>query len=229
MGLEYSTSEACLWSQQLEEYASRIQSLNNKPKLQSLDHFYTHTFPQLIKTRLPSPFITRHELSQVMEWKLTRGKWRPKLLSFVQSLDEKQVEEVSKKSFAALPDLEEAVTCLSTLKGVGPATASAVLAAVAPDIAPFMSDEAMMAVLGGVKEYTLKQYLLFADKLQSKSKELSTLTGKKFSPCDLERALWCAALERKFPKGGAKEEEQADKASDNPSAQSSNKKRKKRS
>lgn len=57
------------------------------------------------------------------------------------SLDENLVESASAKAFAALPDLSKAVSELTVLKGVGPATASAVLAAYAPDVAPFMSDE----------------------------------------------------------------------------------------
>jgi hypothetical protein len=62
-------------------------------------------------------------------------------MDFVKSLDEAVVETASRKAFAALPDLSKAISELTVLKGVGPATASAVLAAYAPDVAPFMSDE----------------------------------------------------------------------------------------
>uniref|UniRef100_A0A0D9ZCK7 Uncharacterized protein n=1 Tax=Oryza glumipatula TaxID=40148 RepID=A0A0D9ZCK7_9ORYZ len=105
-------------------------------------------------------------------------------------------ESASRKAFAALPDLCKAITELTVLKGVGPATASAVLAAYAPDVAPFMSDEAMVAALGNAKEYTLKQYLAFAEKLQTKSKELSS--GEEvFTTSDVERALWSSAVASK--------------------------------
>jgi 3-methyladenine DNA glycosylase/8-oxoguanine DNA glycosylase len=62
-------------------------------------------------------------------------------MDFVKSLGDAVVESASRKAFAALPDLSKAITELTVLKGVGPATASAVLAAYAPDVAPFMSDE----------------------------------------------------------------------------------------
>jgi hypothetical protein len=62
-------------------------------------------------------------------------------MDFVKGLDDAMVESASRKAFAALPDLSRAITELTVLKGVGPATASAVLAAYAPDVAPFMSDE----------------------------------------------------------------------------------------
>lgn len=66
---------------------------------------------------------------------------RPRLLDFVSALDEAVVKSASQKAFQALPDISKAISELTVLKGVGPATASAVLAAYAPDVAPFMSDE----------------------------------------------------------------------------------------
>lgn len=66
---------------------------------------------------------------------------RPRLLNFVAALDESAVKLASEKAFGSLPDISKAVSELTVLKGVGPATASAVLAAYAPDVAPFMSDE----------------------------------------------------------------------------------------
>ena len=62
-------------------------------------------------------------------------------MEFVSSLDDAVVRSASEKAFESLPDLSKAVSELSVLKGVGAATASAVLAAYAPELAPFMSDE----------------------------------------------------------------------------------------
>lgn len=114
-------------------------------------------------------------------------------MDFVSSLDDTVVKSASEKAFQSLPDISKAVSELTVLKGVGPATASAVLAAFAPEITPFMSDEAMEAALGNSKDYSLKQYLKFADKLQSKAKELSS-EGVSFTPSDVERALWSYAV-----------------------------------
>eukprot|EP00850_Spirogloea_muscicola_P004344 SM000018S03709 [mRNA] locus=s18:971871:972639:+ [translate_table: standard] len=104
-----------------------------------------------------------------------------------------------------MPDVRAAVGHLAALKGVGPATASAVLAAYAPEAAAFMSDEAMEAVLDGPKEYTLRRYLSFAEALQAKAKELGRLqeAGAALTTSDLERALWATAvLETKKPQDG---------------------------
>ncbi|KHG10511.1 hypothetical protein F383_02625 [Gossypium arboreum] len=192
MELDFECTDLSIWKEALSSYKSRIQSLN-KPNLISLDQFYTHELPSLLRQRNPNPFITTAELSRLMQWKLTRGKWRPRLLDFVSSLDDSSVQSVSQKAFLSLPDISKAISELTVLKGVGAATASAVLAAYAPETAPFMSDEAMLAALGSSKDYSLKQYLLFVEKLKSKSKELSSM-GDFFRPSDVERALWSSAV-----------------------------------
>ncbi|KAK3030220.1 hypothetical protein RJ639_038343, partial [Escallonia herrerae] len=112
----------------------------------------------------------------------------PRLLDFVSSLEDEIVKSASEKAFKSLPDVSKAVSELTVLKGVGLATASAVLAAYLPDVASFISDE----------DYTLKQYLVFVDKLQAKAKELSA-TGDTFTPSDVERALWSSSVGSKLP------------------------------
>ncbi|KAF6136772.1 hypothetical protein GIB67_020094 [Kingdonia uniflora] len=169
--MEFSCSDLSLWRYSLSTYQPLLQSLN-KPDLIHLDDFYRNQLPPLLHQRNPNSFITKSELSKLMQWKLTRGKWRPRLLDSVSSLDETLVESASRKAFESLPDVEKAISELTVLKGVGPATASAVLAVYTPDVAPFMSDEAMVAALGNSKDYTLKQYLKFTEKLQAKSKIL---------------------------------------------------------
>ncbi|KAJ8499270.1 hypothetical protein OPV22_009822 [Ensete ventricosum] len=196
--MEFASRDVGAWSESLSAYEGRL-ALLRKPDLLPLDAFYRAELPVLLRRRDPRPFLTKPELRRLMQWKLSRGKWRPRLLDFVSSLDEASVESASRRAFAALPDLSKAVSELTVLNGVGPATASAVLAAYAPDVAPFMSDEAMMATMGNAKEYTLKQYLAFAEKLQTKAKDLSA-DGNIFTPADVERALWSSAVGSKLLK-----------------------------
>ncbi|KAH9625449.1 hypothetical protein KSS87_023316 [Heliosperma pusillum] len=228
------------WKQALNSYSSQINLLSinkNKPNLITLDDFYITQLPSLLHERVPTPYLTRSELHSLMQWKLTRGKFRPRLLDYVASLDEEVVKLASQKAFLSLPDdLSKAVSELTVLKGIGPATASAVLAVYAPDVAPFMSDEAMEAVLGHSKDYSLKQYLLlavtvehmkfmlvayfpWADRVYS-SQELSS-EDEPFTASDVERALWCSAIEAKLSGSSTKQN------TDVSSKKSSGRKRKK--
>ncbi|XP_021767670.1 uncharacterized protein LOC110732067 [Chenopodium quinoa] len=203
--MELKCNDVKIWKEALTSYQSRILSLSlNKPKLVSLDDFYRTQLPSLIHSRLPTPYLTQSELHSLMQWKLTRGKFRPRLLGFVAALDEELVKSASQKAFLSLPDdLSKAVSELTVLKGIGPATASAILAAYAPDLAPFMSDEAMEAVLSQSKDYSLKQYLLLANKLREKAKELSS-EDEQFTASDVERALWSSAVGAKLTASSAK-------------------------
>lgn len=203
--MEFECPDVALWREALLSYDSAIQSLA-KPNLVSLDDFYRKHLPNLLHQRRPDPYITTAELSTLMEWKLARGKWRPRLLSFVSSLDDAVVRDASRKAFAALPDVSKAVSELTVLKGVGPATASAVLAAYAPNVAPFMSDEAMVAVLGDSKNYSLKRYVAFVEKIQAKAKELSS-SSDMITPSDLERALWSCSAGAKVRRSSTKAKE----------------------
>lgn len=144
--MDFKSTDAALWRKTLLSYESVIKNLG-KPDVIPLDDFYRKELPNLLHQRDPDPYITTAELIRLMEWKLSRGKWRPRLQSFVSSLKDAVVRDASQKAFAALPDIPKAVLALTVLKGVGPATASAVLAAYAPEVAPFMSDEVLSLVL----------------------------------------------------------------------------------
>ncbi len=80
-----------------------------------------------------------------------------------------------------------AIARLAKLKGVGPATASAVLAAARPDVYPFF-DEIVAARLPGLGEvaWTLGYYGRYAEALRGEAERL----GGDWTPAALERALW---------------------------------------
>ncbi|KAG8433390.1 hypothetical protein GDO86_017608 [Hymenochirus boettgeri] len=133
-----------------------------------------------------------------MEWKLTRGKFRPRLQQLVSSNPDGVVESCTGKAFQLLPDISAAIGELCQLKGIGPATASAVLAAGAPELVAFMADEAVESV-PGLKpvQYTLKHYLVFLEKLQKKATVLSEASSEKWTPHQVERCLWTFEVARK--------------------------------
>lgn len=94
----------------------------------------------------------------------------------------------TKKAFKKLPNVEQAIAALSNLKGVGITMASAILAAAAPECAPFMADECLMAIpeIEGI-DYTQKEYLKFVkiiqttvDRLNSEPESNNTWTPHRY-------------------------------------------------
>ena len=73
--MKFECSELNLWKEALSSYSTRLESLN-KPNLISFDDFYRNQLPPILRSRNPNPYITTAELSKLMQWKLTRGKWR---------------------------------------------------------------------------------------------------------------------------------------------------------
>ena len=105
-----------------------------------LDAWLLNELPNTIRSRSPS-FMNQSEVSKLMSWKLTKGKWRPKLQMYVDALHDNDVIEATKQAFAQCDEQEwrQAFKHVTELKGIGPATASAILSAYDPAI-PFMAE-----------------------------------------------------------------------------------------
>ncbi|XP_077482777.1 uncharacterized protein LOC144093278 [Stigmatopora argus] len=164
-------------------------------KLQKLDKWYQEDLPATVSSRCDK-HVTLSEMVKLMEWKLTKGKFRPRLQQLVSSNSESAVAECSRKAFCLLPDVAAAISELSSLKGVGPATASAVLAAGAPEQAAFMSDEAVASVPGLLPvQYTAKHYALYLNKMVEMSQTLNKVDPRPdWTPQRLERCLWALTV-----------------------------------
>lgn len=158
-------------------------------RLPELDAWYREELPELIASRSPAR-ITRDELVRATEWKMARGVWRAPNLVLVRGNPATAVEEASIRALAAVPDPRRPIAELSTLKGVGAATASAIAAAAAPDVYPFF-DEIVAAQLPelGRLSWTIGYYLRYAEAMRSAADRL----GGEWSASSLERALWAHA------------------------------------
>ena len=137
---------------------------------------------------LPVPLLTLHEPQH--------GKWRPRLVQLALSNPAPLVLSTTTSAYSLEP--LPAIKLLSTLKGVGPATASAILALFNPTTEPFMSDEAYEAIGIGKAEYTVKGWEKYK-KAMVERKE----SGGWESLEELEKAAWSWGVGRKY--GGMEE------------------------
>ncbi|CAG2067341.1 unnamed protein product, partial [Timema podura] len=85
---------------------------------------WKQTLPKKIKSRGKDAHLIHEELVQTMKWKQTRGKFYPQLSYLVKVNTPRAVMMETKKAFKKLPNLEQAITALSNLKGVGTTMAS---------------------------------------------------------------------------------------------------------
>ena len=106
------------------------------------------------------------------------------------------MREVSGRAFAALEeDVATAVKIMAELRGIGPATASALLAAASQDV-PFMSDEGWACIKGpplGAIKYGFKEYAIMADRLGARAAALGHPEG--WGARHIEQALWSSVSE----------------------------------
>ncbi|KAI9674344.1 MAG: hypothetical protein M1829_003746 [Trizodia sp. TS-e1964] len=99
-------------------------------------------------------FMTKAEVELLIKWKLRHGKFRPSLQKLVASNAPEEVEATTSSAFTKYDRLSRPSTTsltaaapiaiineLATLKGIGPATASLILAVYAEADVPFFSDE----------------------------------------------------------------------------------------
>lgn len=166
-----------------------VAAQRKRPELIELDRFIHDELPSLIKSRSPH-YLQHSELAQIMKWKLTRGKNRP-LQKLVESNTTKAVTDASSLAFRQIEEncsTEDIFDSIMTLRGVGVATASAVLAILAPEKFPFMADEVVESVTDDGREYTMKVYEKMKRSLIEKAKNLEWDAER------VGRALWTCAI-----------------------------------
>ena len=136
------------------------------------------------------------QFERIVEWKMSRGLFRPRNKQLVSSNKETEVENFSKEAFEiAESQSKKAISVLCKLKGIGPATASALLSSYCPKLYPFMSDEGM-AEAGLPLKYTEKAYADYKLAITHKMNALTFLHD--WNANDVQQALWCYSIVKKF-------------------------------
>ena len=232
--------ELAPWAAALEAAPARAARPSAGPRLSSkpeLDTFFFEELPRQLKalrasssspslaSSSPLAALTAEQLAGVVEWKLARGTWRPRLLDFSRAAKQADVAAAAAAAAEALEkggaEEEEgggvgaAIDALCALKGVGPATATALVSAADPSV-PFLSDEA---------EYSRPAALRVTAALRQRAEELngvqqqqegkgkeekgkSCSSSSSWTASKVERALWSASrAEDDEGEGEAKGEE----------------------
>lgn len=184
----WTTHESSRWREALDTYETVIER-QGSDRLAELDRWYRTELPAAIASRR-EPHVTLDEMVMLTKWKMTRGKWRARNLSLVQGNEAEEVVRASMEALRGVPDATAPISRLAKLSGVGPATASAVMAAAAPEVYPFLDDVAAEQVPGlGPVKYTLGYYRDYSEALLGKAE----IVGRSWTPVMIERALWAAA------------------------------------
>ena len=188
MATLWSSNDLDEWRGVLDRYAD-VVARQGSTRLGGLDAWYRDELPGAIAARDPA-HVTLDELARLTEWKMARGVWRPRNLALVRGNDPELVVETSSAALALVPHPTAPIATLAKLSGVGPATASAVAAAAAPDVYPFF-DELVGAQIpdSGTVAFTLGYYARYAEAIRERAGEL----GGGWSPVMIERALWAHA------------------------------------
>ncbi|KAM5152456.1 uncharacterized protein ACMZJ9_010616 [Mantella aurantiaca] len=197
----FQCSDPKKWQQVSDLYWDVVEAMGAKKKrLVELDRWFQEELPGIISAR-PQKSLKQEELVKLMEWKLLRGKFRPRLQQMAASNPESMVESCTRKAFQRLPNVSAAIEELCQLKGIGPATASAVLCAGSPESAAFMADEAVESVPGLVPiQYNLKHYLKFLEEIRKKAETLNAESEEvqNWTPHRVELCLWAWKVGQKL-------------------------------
>ncbi|XP_065283805.1 uncharacterized protein Amun [Dermacentor albipictus] len=188
-----------LYKEVLKQKAALRTKKGGPEELIKLDAWYQEQLPKTIQAR-KDKHLVHEELVKIMKWKLMRGKYRPQLLDLVRINTELAVKSTSKKAFRKLPNLSGAITALTNLKGIGPATASAILAAAFPEQAPYMADESMLSTPGvEATDYTLAEYLNYAERIKTCTEQLAEKDpNSTWTPHKVELVLWAHYVAREL-------------------------------
>jgi hypothetical protein len=181
----WASDDVWLWRRALDAYPEVVDG-QGVEKLPALDRWYREELPAAIAGRDPRA-ATHEELVRLTEWKMARGVWRARNLVLVRGNDPAVVENTSAEALAEIPHPTRPISILSRLAGVGPATASAVASAAAPEVYPFF-DELVAAQIPevGPVAFTLSYYNRYAAELTKRAAAL----GAGWTPTMAERALW---------------------------------------
>jgi hypothetical protein len=196
----WSSTDCRAWQDKLVQYEALILA-HGVNQLPELDAWYRGELPGRLAARHPA-HVTKDEFLDILRWKMKRGDWREVNRVRIANTDARVIERAAREAYAAahvLPadtatasrEFKQPVKLLSELDGVGPATASAVLAPYRPDLYPFFDEWIGRQIPGlGKVAFTPSYYWKYAEALRNKAKELQALCSARWNAHQVGQALW---------------------------------------
>lgn len=196
----WNSTDCAAWRDALKKYDTLILA-HEVNQLPEIDEWYHNELPRMLAARSPV-HVTKEEFLEILRWKMKRGVWRETNRLRIANTDGRIIKKVARDAFASARGLSNSIAStskefkqpiqiLSELDGVGPATASAVLAAYRPDLYPFFDEwiAGQIPKLGKVA-FTPSYYWKYADALREKAKKLTELCGENWNAQDVGQTLW---------------------------------------
>ena len=191
-------------------------------KLRANDTWFGSEFGSAMKVNGDA---SKEDLKRMLQWKWARGKYRPGTTKFTDNNRDEDVRAIVKSTLQILAPLDsllaspsssstttttteidinaiitEAIQQATTMPQIGPASATALLAARYPEFCPMYADEAFESIGMYREPYTLQRYCSFAEELRNKASQLGEgWTANKV--CD---ALFAASKAEQLGLGGGK-------------------------
>ncbi|KAJ6260892.1 hypothetical protein Dda_3553 [Drechslerella dactyloides] len=203
------------------------------------------------KAESEAPILDASMVKEIVLWKLKRGKFRPTILPLVSSnpvgslqatveealsmsppdqvtLQGGQAEEEDDDDDEddALAQVSAMMKVLTKLKGIGPATATAILSSVFPDTIPMFSDEAFRWIMmedpnpsGGWNRkiaYDAKEYAVFFKRVRRLCRRLSSENEDLVDADSVEKVGWVLGQEAALGIGDRKVENASERKTASP-------------
>lgn len=158
--------------------------------LPEIEYEVWNVLEETIKRREPR-HMTTVDYCKLVDWKLQRGKFRPSLKGFAKRVYDSEMKGITTQVFQQLrqssdnntksqymhvqweQQLKNVLEPLLSIKGCGPATASAIVGMM-DDSWPFMSDELLELAMDGERKYTKNMYVRLMRVTRDKANALSS-------------------------------------------------------
>ncbi|KAF4999169.1 hypothetical protein FGRMN_2628 [Fusarium graminum] len=197
----------------LEQYPSLIKRIsgekgvkNGQRTLEDLDKYrYNDALDTFNYNRRVRP-MNLEDIKTLVEWKLRHGKFRPTLMKLVSSNDSTTAQDIIKQAleiYSKNADIEATLAVLTKLRGIGPATASLLLAVHDASRVMFFADEAFWWLCCDGKQNSIKYNAKEYRELCSKVDHLRSRLGVEAS--DVERVAYVLIKQSAQPNVHGKE------------------------